>query len=139
MLSKIDYLQMYLSLFYNSLLTNSIFSVDREYMAGSMKIFGYNYYWVFAISFIGAIIAGSFNYFLGLLSAKLKITNFPKILERKKIILSHCNNYSVILALLMFVEPFNKVIALFLGFIRFSYIRFLVYWIISRLIHDLIW
>ena len=134
MLLKIDNLDQYLSLFYNAIISGTILSPEREYMAGSMRVFGYNSQLIFLISLLGEIIAGNINYLLGFCLNKIPRLNSKNILERKTSLLETLNSYIAILALFMFIDPINRVLTLFLGFLRFNYFKFLFMWLISRFI-----
>lgn len=138
MLLNSDNLDQYLSLFYNAIISCTIFSVEKEYMAGSMRVFGYNSQWIFFISLIGEVIAGSINYFVGFFLNKIPFLNSKKMLERKEALLLAINSYISILALFMFIDPVNKALTLLLGFLKFNYIKFFSFWLIARLIICLI-
>lgn len=138
MLLKIEVLKYYALLFYDSGLANCLFSVQNAYVAKAMQTFNYNENWIIIISSLGFMAGAILNYALGLFIQMLPFLNREIALHKKRVMLVNCNENTIFIMIALMFDPFNKIMSLLLGFLRYDFKSFLRLTLITKTIHSLV-
>lgn len=129
----------YFFLFFDSVMASLVLLPNTPMVFNAMKVFGgFDSSVVFSLAVAGNIVGSSLNYVLGRTMNYVK-KNVEKSDGSKKFVAlkSFANKKLFVLAFFSFVPLIGVVITLVAGFLRISYLRFILFVVLGRVLYYL--